>query len=166
MSEGRPKLLLIVAGSTLRAEEMDRALAYYVKQQVDRRLEQKPVPGLDLHTLVIADFRWLHDDPLQALPTISVGGPGVNALARQWVDEDMPTSLAVDDRYYIQMDPELAEPRVSLWGMDNATTQFAVSTFLSRFLPRFLKRCADDDVPSLDEVEVDADSDDDESDDD
>lgn len=156
----RPKLLLIVAGSTLRAEEVDRALAYYLKQEVEKQLEHRPVPGLDLQTLVIADFRWLHDDPLQGLPTISVGGPGVNLLARQWVDDDMPTSLAVEDRYFIQMDPELAEPRVSIWGMDNTSTQFAVSTFLSRFLPRFLKRCADDDIPGLDALDVDDDEED------
>jgi hypothetical protein len=40
------------------------------------------------------------------------------------------------------MDPDLAEPRASVWGMDNATTQIAVSVFIDRFLPRFLERCA------------------------
>jgi hypothetical protein len=40
------------------------------------------------------------------------------------------------------MDPELAEPRASIWGMDNPTTQIAVSVFIDRFLPRFLERCA------------------------
>ena len=45
---------------------------------------------------------------------------------------------------------ELAEPHVSLWGMDNATTQIAVSVFLNRFLPRFLDRCASVPAPSFD----------------
>ena len=40
------------------------------------------------------------------------------------------------------MDPDLDEPRVSVWGMDNATTQIAVSVFIDRFLPRFLEHCA------------------------
>jgi hypothetical protein len=40
------------------------------------------------------------------------------------------------------MDPDLTEIRASIWGMDNATTQIAVSVFLDRFLPRFLERCA------------------------
>ena len=33
---------------------------------------------------------------------------------------------------------------MSIWGMDNATTQIAVGVFLDRFLPRFLERCAAD----------------------
>ena len=89
----------------------------------------------------MADFRWIHDEPLQALPTISVGGPGVNALAHRWLEE-VPVSLAVDERYYLQMDPDLDEPRASVWGMDNPTTQIAVSVFIDRFLPRFLDHCA------------------------
>jgi hypothetical protein len=40
------------------------------------------------------------------------------------------------------MDPELAEIRARIWGMDNAATQIAVSVFLDRFLPRFLDYCA------------------------
>ena len=90
---------------------------------------------------VVADFRWIHDEPLQSLPTISLGGPGVNALAHRWLEE-VPVSLAYSERYFIQMDPDLTEIRASIWGMDNATTQIAVSVFLDRFLPRFLERCA------------------------
>jgi hypothetical protein len=92
---------------------------------------------------VVADFRWIHDEPLQKLPTISVGGPGVNALAHRWLEE-VPVSLAVDERYYLQMDPDLDELRVSIWGMDNPTTQIAVAVFIDRFLPRLLERCAAD----------------------
>jgi len=133
-----PRLLLIVTGSTLKAEEMDRPLAYYLKQQVDLasgRLD------LAFKTLVLADFRWMDDEDLQVLPTISVGGPGVNHLAHSWF-EDVAFSLAVDEQYCIQMDPDLAEPRASIWGMDNATTQIAVSVFIGRFLPRFLERAS------------------------
>ncbi len=136
----RPRVILIVVGSTLRAEEADRPLAYYLKQQI----EAAPPPEEStepIRAMVIADFRWLHDEPLQDLPTICLGGPGVNALAHRWLEE-LPLSMAVDDQYYVQMDPELDEPRVSLWGMDNATTQVAVSAFLHRYLPPFLKRSA------------------------
>ncbi|MGP0067238.1 MAG: hypothetical protein ACLQGP_27045 [Isosphaeraceae bacterium] len=139
------RVLLIVTGSTLRAEEMDRPLAYYLKQRVEQSLSEAIADGRDgLEGYVVrvaADFRWIHDDPLQNLPTISLGGPGVNALAHRWL-EDVPVSLAFNDRYFIQMDPDLAEARVSIWGMDNATTQIAVSVFIDRFLPRFLERCA------------------------
>lgn len=134
------RLLLIVTGSTLRAEEVDRPLAYYFKQRVEQYQAGHEPPGGSWDVRVIADFRWIHDEPLHALPTISVGGPGVNALAHRWLEE-VPVSLAVDEQYYLQMDPDLDEPRASIWGMDNATTQIAVSVFLDRFLPRFLEHC-------------------------
>ena len=42
--------------------------------------------------------------------------------------------MAYSERYFIQMDPDLAEVRASVWGMDNTTTQIAVSVFVDRFL--------------------------------
>jgi hypothetical protein len=146
MAKGSPlRFVLIVTGSTLRAEEMDRPLGYYLKQRIEQSLGEAAVAGRhgleDYMVRVVADFRWMHDEPLQSLPTISLGGPGVNALAHRWLEE-VPVSLAYSERYFIQMDPDLTEIRASIWGMDNATTQIAVSVFLDRFLPRFLERCA------------------------
>lgn len=137
-SEAPAGLILIVVGSSLRAERMDRPLAYYLKQQIEAVLVDRFDDEADRpEVLVIADFRWLNDEELQGLPTISVGGPGVNGLAHQWLQE-LPLSLAVDDQFYIQMDPELSELKAGVWGMSNETTQIAVSAFLGRFLPRFL----------------------------
>jgi hypothetical protein len=146
MAEEAPlRLLLIVTGSTLRAEEMDRPLAYYLKQRLEQVLSEAAISGrqglVGYVVRVVADFRWIHDEPLQSLPTISLGGPGVNALSHRWLEE-VPVSLAYSERYFIQMDPDLTEPRASVWGMDNTTTQIAVSVFIDRFLPRFLERCA------------------------
>jgi hypothetical protein len=135
------KLVLIVTGSTLRAEEVDRPLAYYLKQRIEQYLADHELPGEPIGVRVVADFRWIHDEPLQSMPTISIGGPGANALAHRWLEE-VPVSLAVDERYYLQMDPDLDEPRASIWGMDNPTTQIGVSVFIDRFLPRFLDHCA------------------------
>jgi hypothetical protein len=174
MGKGPPsRLLLIVTGSTLRAEELDRPLGYYLKQRLEEVLSKsrngsKHAADLsDYQVRVIADFRWIHDELLQNLPTISLGGPGVNALAHRWLEE-VPISLAFNDRYFIQMDPDLTELRVSIWGMDNSTTQIAVSVFLDRFLPRFLERCAslpvtlfDTDDDGDDEAEIDPDTEDD-----
>ena len=143
--EPASRVLLIVTGSTLRAEEMDRPLAYYLKQRIEQALADAVAAGRDgledYVVRVVADFRWIHDDPLQNFPSVSLGGPGVNALAHRWLEE-VPISLAVGERYFIQMDPDLTDPRVSVWGMDNATTQIAVSVFIDRFLPPFLERCA------------------------
>ena len=90
MDNPRPyRLLLIVTGSTLRAEEMDRPLGYYLKQRIEEMLRagsyatgsQQGQTLSDYEVRVVADFRWIHDEFLQPLPTISLGGPGVNALS-------------------------------------------------------------------------------------
>jgi hypothetical protein len=139
MADDSPsRLLLIVTGSTLRAEELDRPLAYYLQQQIHRASRRL---DLAFEIRVIADFRWLNEEDLQDVPTISVGGPGVNELAKVWIKE-VPFSLAVDEQYCIQMDPDLLTPRASIWGMDNPMTQIAVSVFIDRFLPRFLETAA------------------------
>ena len=90
---------------------------------------------------VVADFRWIHDEPFHAVPTISLGGPGVNALAHRWLEE-IPFLFKADGRFFVQMDPDMEDLRASVWGMDNATTQIAVSVFADRFLPRFLEQSA------------------------
>jgi hypothetical protein len=158
----RARLILIVTGSSLRAEEADRPLAYYMKQQVEKAAADLIAEAGPTHVCVVADFRWLHEETLQRLPTISLGGPGVNALAHRWL-EDVPVSLAVDEQYYIQMDPDLDESRASIWGMDNTNTQIAVSVFLQRFLPRFLEHCATIEPPEIEaDSEADPDSENDE----
>jgi hypothetical protein len=111
-----------------------------LKEQIEKHLSTTDLDASPLHVHVVADFRWLNDENWQRLPTISLGGPGVNALAHRWLEE-LPVTLAVDDRYYIQMDPELAELRASIWGMDNPMTQIAVSAFVQRCLSQFVDRC-------------------------
>lgn len=144
MSEehARTALLLIVTGSSLRAEEADRPLAYFLKHNVEERLSARSGDNLNWLVSVVADIRWLHEEGLQRCPTISLGGPGVNMVAQKWL-EDVPISMAVEQQFFIQMDPELEEPRVSIWGMNNAETQIAVSSFIQRFLPRFLDHCVE-----------------------
>ena len=134
------RLILVVTGSALRAEEVDRPLGYYLRKQVEEQLEGGEEGTDGFRVCVVSDLRWLHDETFQEQPTISVGGPGVNLLAHRWLEE-LPLSLAVEDQYFVQMDPDLDELKVSIWGMDNPSTQIAVSAFVTRFLPRFLGRC-------------------------
>ena len=131
-------MILIVTGSALRAEEVDRPLAYYLKQQVESALLDRDDPT---PVCVVADFRWIHDEPLQALPTISLGGPGVNALAHRWLEE-VPLVLAVDEEYYLQLSPDADPPVSSIWGMNNAHTQLAVAVFVQRHLSTYLDAVA------------------------
>lgn len=149
--ERRP--FLIVTGSSIRAEEVDRPLAYYLRKEVDDGLNGRAAAGSPYRVVVVSDLRWLHDETFQQLPTLSVGGPGVNLLAHRWLEE-LPLSLAVEDQYFLQMDPDLDELRASIWGMDNPTTQIAVSAFVGRFLPRFLDRSL---AASVDPIDLDDD---------
>ena len=80
MAEGPPlRVLLIVTGSTLRAEEMDRPLGYYLKQRIEQALAEAIAAGRDglegYVVRVVADFRWIHDDPLQNCPRSPWAGP-------------------------------------------------------------------------------------------
>src|SRR4051812_50050945 len=81
-AEPPARLLLIVTGSTLRAEELDRPLAYYLMQRIDRALNESIPPLGPFRIRVVADFRWIHEKKLQALPTISIGGARGHAPAR------------------------------------------------------------------------------------
>lgn len=141
MPDAEPRLILIVVGTELRAEEADRPLAYYLRQQILKALADRGEDE-DTAVFVVADLLWLGDVELQDNPTISLGGPGVNLLSRRWIDDPpIPIAMAVDDDYYIQMDPELDDLYASVWGMNNPSTQIAVNAFLHRFLPMFLDGC-------------------------
>jgi hypothetical protein len=137
--------LLIVTGSTLRAEELDRPLAYYLKQQLEPKLACLASGSADgthpnFRIYVISDLRWVGDQALQSFPTITIGGPRVNMLGQSWIDE-LPIALAYSDQYCIQLDPKFEDVRVSIWGRNNSTTQIAVAVFLHRYASPFLERC-------------------------
>jgi hypothetical protein len=136
--EALPALLLIATGSSLRAEEVDRPLAYYLRQQIESALLER---GETTAVRVVCDFRWIQDESFQRLPTISLGGPGVSVLAHRWLD-DVPLVLAVDEEYYVQLAPTHSPPLASIWGMNNAHTQLAVAVFLKRYLDGYLTACA------------------------
>jgi len=63
-----------VARMSSRAEEMDRPLGYYLKQRIEQALREAVAVGRgsleDYLVRVVADFRWIHDKPLQSLPTM------------------------------------------------------------------------------------------------
>ena len=136
MGEYTPGLILIVTGSTLRAEQMDRPLAYSIQAQVQELSRGEE----GYQALVVSDRFYLSHPDLHELPLISVGGPGVNRLAQKLLKK-LPAALAVEDRFYIQMDPEREEMRASIWGLDNLQTKMAVVTFAERYLPRFTQLC-------------------------
>ncbi|HLN32704.1 MAG TPA: hypothetical protein VK395_33555 [Gemmataceae bacterium] len=136
MGDYPPGLILIVTGSSLRAEQMDRPLAYYLQSQIDNLGTGRD----DRMGLVLSDRYYLCHPDLHQLPLISVGGPGVNKLAQKLLKK-LSAVLAVEDKFFIQMDSDGEDLRASIWGMDNPQTQIAVVTFAERYLPRFAERC-------------------------
>jgi hypothetical protein len=127
--------LLIVAGACLRAEKMDRPLAYRVRDQAIRRA----CGVVDFDCVVFSDVWYLNSDELRERPVISIGGPGVNHLSGYLLDR-LPVALMVDHVFQIQMDVTLQDNRCAVWGMDHETTVEAVDTFLEKgHLDRFLK---------------------------
>jgi hypothetical protein len=129
-------LILIVTGSTMRAEQMDRPLAYYLQLQI----EQLATGHDDRRAVVLSDRYYLKHPDLHRLPLISVGGPGVNRVAQKLLKK-LPAILSAENRFFIQMDPNREDRRASVWGLDNAQTRTAVATFAECYLPRFTEAC-------------------------
>jgi len=127
-------LLLIVVGAHLDAERHDRLAAYTLQHRIQATLAES---GAAIEPLVCTDLWQLNHDGLRAAPTISIGGPAVNALTAFLADK-LPSAFAVDGRYVVQMDPELVEPSVACWGETAADTAAAVEAFADRYLDAFL----------------------------
>jgi hypothetical protein len=81
-----------------------------------------------------------NNEPIQDRPTISIGGPGVNALSGL-LTEKLPTALAIENVLVVQMDQESkGRHRCSVWGMNHVQTVQAVDLFVSRgYLDAFLR---------------------------
>ena len=120
--------VLIVVGVDLNAEEKDRPIAYYLKSQIDQHARAAGKPYRQ--GLVITDALWLRDKIIQICPTVAIGGPGVNALAAQLVDK-LPVAYGEENRFFIQMEDQVLNNKISIWGMNQATTKMGVDTFLS-----------------------------------
>ena len=132
--EHADNMVLVVTGASLRAETMDRPLAYRVKDAVDERIADLE----DWQCAVISDIWYLNNEAFGDQPTISVGGPGVKALSA-YLYERLPSALAIDNVFVIQMDLQHDDHRCAVWGMDHDTTVEAIDTFIEKgHLDRFL----------------------------
>ena len=136
MEEPLPEnTLLVVAGACLRAEKLDRPLAYRIRDEARRRM----VGVAGFEALVLSDVWYLNSKELHDRPVISIGGPGVNHLSGYLYDR-LPVALMVEHVFQIQMDVTLQDHRCGVWGMDHETTVDAVQTFLEKgHLDRFLR---------------------------
>ncbi|MCC7145880.1 MAG: hypothetical protein IT443_05495 [Phycisphaeraceae bacterium] len=135
-------MLLIVTGAHLRAEMADRPLAYWLHDQVDKWLRgQEGKLSVPVAAVVCSDIWYLNQPVLQKRPTISVGGPGVNALT-SFFYRRLDPALVKDNELIVQLDPEFVDLRVCLWGKDHARTVQAVHGFVDHYLDGYLRAVA------------------------
>ena len=138
------RLIWIVTGVQLKAELGDRPLAYRIEQEIRDRLAtllEPPEPGEPprLAPVVVSDVYYLNSDDAQKGPTISIGGPGMNALSASLV-EQLPTPVAIENALVVQMDLEMNDLRCAIWGMNHLDTVRAVDTFIAKgYLDTFVK---------------------------
>ena len=142
------RLIWIVTGVQLKAELGDRPLAYRIEQEIRDRLAallEPPEAGEPprLTPVVVSDVYYLNNDDAQKGPTISIGGPGMNAVSAMLVDQ-LPTALAIEDTLVIQMDLDLGDTRCAVWGMNHLDTVRAVETFVAKgYLDAFVRGVVD-----------------------
>jgi hypothetical protein len=138
------RLIPIVTGVQLNAELGDRPLAYRVEVEAKEILSRlvgaaEPNELPRLAPVVVSDVFYLNHEALQARPTISIGGPGMNALSAALVNE-LPTVVAIENVLVVQMDLEWNDVRCAVWGMDHLDTVRAVELFLTKgYLETFLR---------------------------
>jgi len=119
----------------LRAELADRPLAYRMKTFIEQNLDQM---GFDSTVVVLSDLWYLNVETLHRLPTISLGGPKVNALSA-YLTKRLANALVVDNTLIIQMDLDEEDLRACIWGSNCQNTASALDIFIKKgYLGQFL----------------------------
>jgi len=133
------RLILIVTGAHLIAEAGDRPVAYGLRQRMLDWLAARGQPETPGNTRVIvcSDLWYLNNDDLRARPTISVGGPAVNALSA-YLGDKVPSAFAIEDVLVVQADLDFVDVVACCWGKDRAATAAAVEAFAERYLDDFM----------------------------
>lgn len=135
------RLILIVTGAHLRAETGDRPLAYRLRDRMLRWLGRGD--DQDAPVVVCSDLWYLNRDELRECPTVSIGGPGVNALSA-YLGDKLPSAFAVEGVLVVQLDPEFDDRLACCWGVDHGATASAVEAFAERYLDDFMTAATSD----------------------
>jgi hypothetical protein len=129
--------ILIVVGLDLEPEDADRPLAYKLKMAIENSNHFGDHPFRKC--IVISDALYRSDKLIGVCPTIAIGGPGVNSLAGELV-EKLPVYLSKGNKYFIQLDKDFKDLKISIWGMDRDSTSEAVDMFIANgIMDSFLK---------------------------
>jgi hypothetical protein len=135
-------LMFIVVGAHLRAEVADRPLAYRLRERIHAWLERfGSGMNVPLVPVVCSDIWYMNQEALLLRPTISLGGPGVNALSA-YFGQKLPTAVVRENQIVIQLDPEFTDLRACIWGMNHQLTVDALELFVSKYLDGYLRAVA------------------------
>ena len=132
--------IVIVVGADLRAEALDRPIAAALLRGVNMLLgKEAAAAGKTLPAAVICTDVWyLNSGHLRLCPTISLGGPELNALSAYLIGR-LPPVFAIEGRYAIHADPKRDQLAACVWGIDATNTAHAMDTFCSKHLPAFVQ---------------------------
>lgn len=134
--------VVIVVGADLRAETLDRPIVHALQRGVNTLLaKESGATGRTLPAAVICTDVWyLNSSTLRLCPTISVGGPDINALSAYLIGRIAPV-FAVEGRYAVHADPRREQLAACLWGVDATNTAHAMDVFCSKYLTEFVQAC-------------------------
>lgn len=129
------RTLLIVTGAHLEAELHDRPIAYRLRATIEEWLRKRGHG--DSRVIVCSDVWYLNNDPLRRRPTLSIGGPGVNALSA-FLGDKLASVFSIEDVLVVQADLDMVDLVACCWGRDPEATASAVDAFVDRYLGEFL----------------------------
>ncbi|MEO1235954.1 MAG: hypothetical protein AAFX76_04120 [Planctomycetota bacterium] len=136
-----PHRVMIVVGSHLRAEQADRPLAYRLVEEIENwKEEYQAVLGVEIDPTVCTDLWYLNHDELRSLPTVCIGGPGVNALSAYLAQHLSDDNKRAD--VLLQIDPDFTDLQACVWGTDHELTAHGVQLFVDRYLDGYLRAVA------------------------
>lgn len=131
--------LLIVVGAHLRAEIADRPLAYALRDHALKWLaDHRDQLNINLGITVCCDIWYLNNEKLQHCPTISLGGPGVNALSAYY-SQRLKQDTNEEQHVLIQIDPEFTDLSVCIWGSNHDLTVKGMDLFINQYLDGYLR---------------------------
>ncbi len=130
-------LLLIVVGAHLRAEQIDRPMAYALAEGIED-WQRQHVEADRLTPLVCSDLWYLNAAELWVRPTICLGRPGVNAATAYFANR-LPTAFVLEEMFQVQLDLEFITMQACVWGVNAEATASGVQLFEDRYLDSFLR---------------------------
>lgn len=130
--------IIIVVGSHLDAELLDRPVGEMIRDEIDR----KGAPNPYRRGIVVSDIEWYRNEQLQQQPTISVGGPVANSLTKEIEETALPNHKWVVGRLHGAF-IQTPKPRAALWGPYAYESRLSAERYIERpeGLAGFLKLC-------------------------